>query len=160
MSRRWDCIRYAHASIGRARRNRYTGAMFEAVRRTFTFTIGAMLVSYVIFMLIGATLYARADEQSRAVWIRDEITPNTHRIAGLIPVPSSCSELTEKTERLSPVVFKLKFTTWENPTIGKCSGDVSQRQFYDIVFAPAIGVHFIATIDDVPIPIIVVPYRP
>ena len=34
------------------------------------------------------------------------------------------------------------------------------KEFYEIIFAPAVGVSFIATVDDAPLPIIVVPYTP
>ncbi len=133
--------------------------MSEVLRRIFAFLVAATVISYLIFMIAGATIYARAEEKSRIIWVRDEITPNTHRISGLIEVPSSCTELYESTEMLSPLLIKLKFKTWEHPNT-ECLHEPVKKQFYEIVFAPAVGVHFIATLDDVPIPILVVPYIP
>lgn len=150
---------YAHKRIGCTPHNRYTRTMTEVLRRIFAFMVIATLVAYLVFMIAGAVIYARAEDKERTVWIRDQITPNTHRISGLVTVPTSCTELTEKTEMLSPLLFKLNFTTWEDPNT-ECVRTPAQRQFYEIVFAPAVGVHFIATMDGAPLPIIVVPYSP
>lgn len=140
-------------------RNRYTYAMTEVMRRLFAFILALSFMAYIVFMLAGASLYARAEEKARTVWVRDEITPNTHRISGLITVPSSCTELYDAVEELSPLLFKLKFKTWEHPNT-ECLYEPVQKQFYEVVFAPAVGVHFIATLDDKPLPILVVPYIP
>ncbi len=133
--------------------------MSDLLRRIFIYALVSTLLAYLIFMVIGATIYAQADEKVKTVWVRDEISPNTHHIAGLVTVASSCTELTEKTEQLSPVLYKLTFTTWEHPNT-ECLKEPVQKEFYEIVFAPAVGVHFIATIDDQPLPLIVVPYVP
>ena len=133
--------------------------MMDVLQRIFIFTLAGALISYFIFMVIGATFYAKADEASRTVWVRDEISPNTHRLAGLVTVESTCLELIEKTEKLSDTLYKLKFTTWENPNI-ECIKEPTRKLFYEVIFAPAVGVHFIATLDDVSLPMIVVPYTP
>jgi hypothetical protein len=93
------------------------------------------------------------------VWVRDEIEPNAHHLAGMITVKSSCTELSAKTEELSPVLYKLKFSTWEHPNV-ECTRDSVQKEFHEIIFAPAVGIRFIATLDDEPLPIVVVPYVP
>lgn len=133
--------------------------MTEVTRRLFAFVIALSIIAYLVFMLAGASIYARTQDEKRTVWIRDEITPDTHRLSGLITVPSSCTELYETVEMLSPLFYKIKFKTWEHPNT-ECLHEPVQKQFYEIVFAPAIGVHFIATLDDVPMPILVVPYIP
>jgi hypothetical protein len=133
--------------------------MGDLLRRVFVYALVSSLCAYLLLMIIGATLYARADDEVKPVWVRDEISPNTHRIAGLVTVPSSCTELTEKTEQLSPLLYKLAFTTWEHPNT-ECTDYPVQKQFYEIVFAPAVGVTFIATLDGKPLPLIVVPYVP
>lgn len=133
--------------------------MRNVLRRFFVFTLSACVVAYIVYVLAGASIYAQAQEQAKTVWVRDEISPNTHHLAGMLTVRSSCTELIEKTEQLSPVLFKLKFTTWEHPDV-ECTSDPVQKQFYEIVFAPAVGVRFIATLDDQPVPIVVVPYVP
>ncbi len=132
--------------------------MFDVLRRIFLFTLAAAVISYVLFVAVGILFYARADE-SDTVWIRDEISPNMHRLAGLIPVPSACAELIQETEMISPLLYKLRFRTWDNPNIECEKGEV-KKEFHEIIFAPAVGVHFIATMDDIPLDIIVVPYRP
>lgn len=133
--------------------------MIDAVRRIFVFTLAAALVSYFLFMIAGATIYAKAQDRSRTVWVRDEISPNTHRLTGLVTVQSSCLELMEKTEMLSPMLYKLHFTTWENPNI-ECEHVPTQKQFYKVIFAPAVGVQFIAALDGNSLPLMVVPHTP
>ena len=125
----------------------------------FLFAIAASLVSYVVYLLAGASIYAQADVKEKTVWVRDQISPNAHHISGLVSVKSSCMELTEKTEQLSPFLYKLNFTTWEHPNT-ECTSYSVQKQFYEIVFAPAVGVKFIATINGASLPLIVVPYIP
>ena len=133
--------------------------MTDVMRRVLIFTLTAVALSYLVFVLAGASIYARADDKTNTVWVRDEISPNTHHLAGLVTVPSSCTELNEKTEQLSPVLFKLEFSTWEHPNT-ECLHEPVQKEFYEIIFAPAVGVHFIATLDGATLPIIVVPYVP
>ena len=127
---------YAHACVGRARESRYTEHMIEVVRRSLGFAVAASLIAYFVFVLAGASLYAQAEEKVKTVWVRDEITPNTHRLAGLVTVPSSCTELHEKTIELSPLLYKLVFTTWEHPNT-ECLSEPVQKAFHEIVFAPA-----------------------
>ncbi len=156
---RWNCTGYTHARVGCGRSNRYTERMTEVLRRVFAFIAAASVIAYLVLLIVGANIYARAEERTQTVWVRDQISPNTHRISGVITVPSSCTELTVKTEALSPFLFKLKFVTWEHPNT-ECLHEPVKKEFYEIVFAPAVGVHFIATLDGEPVPIIVVPYVP
>ncbi len=135
---------------------RYTGAMWAVVRRMFTFTLFAVVVAYAVFLMAGATIYAQEEQRSKTVWVRDEISPNIHRLAGMIMLPSSCHELSVKTEKLSSDAFKLVFTTWEHPYI-ECADGVTPVAFHEVVFAPAVGVTFIATLDGRPLPIVVSP---
>lgn len=133
--------------------------MIDVLRRIFVFTLAAALISYFLFMIAGTTIYAKAEEKARTVWVRDEISPNTHRLAGLVTVDSTCLELIEKTEMLSPLLYKLHFTTWENPNV-ECEKVPTQKLFYEVIFAPAVGVQFIASLDGISLPILVVPYTP
>lgn len=133
--------------------------MRNVMRRIFVFTLSACAVAYIVYVLAGASMYAQAEERARTVWVRDEISPNAHHMAGMITVQSSCTELMEKTEQLSPYLYKLVFTTWEHPNV-ECTDHPVQKEFYEIIFAPAVGVSFIATIDGQPLPIVVIPYVP
>lgn len=157
---RWcNCERYSHDRVGSARATRYTTHMGEVVRRMFTFSIAACAVAYVVYFLAGASIYAQAEAKQKTVWVRDQISPSAHHISGLVTVKNSCTELTEKAEQLSPLLYRLTFTTWEHPNT-ECTDYPVQKQFYDIIFAPAVGVHFIATLDGRSLPLIVVPYIP
>ncbi len=133
--------------------------MLEVLRRVFLYVLAATLIAYVVFLIVGSVFYARAEQKSEIVWVRDQIGPNTHRLSGSVPVPSACTELIQKTEKLSDQLYKLAFTTWDDPNID-CEKGVVKKEFHEIIFAPAVGVHFIATLNGVSIPIIVVPYKP
>lgn len=133
--------------------------MLDLARRIFLYVLAAVVLAYLLLTIVGATIYASVDEKVPTVWVRDEIGPNAHHLAGLITVKSSCTELYEKTVQLSPVLYVLTFTTWEHPNT-ECTKDPVQKEFYEIIFAPAVGMHFIATLDGVSLPIIVVPYVP
>mgnify|MGYP001596961820 CR=1 FL=1 len=133
--------------------------MGEVLRRMFTFAVAASVVAYLVYMIAGASIYAQVEAKEKTVWVRDQISPSAHHLSGLVTVKSSCTELSEKIEQLSLLLYKLKFTTWEHPNT-ECTDYPVQKQFYEIVFAPAVGVHFIATIDGASLPLIVVPYIP
>lgn len=133
--------------------------MGEVVRRMFSFAIAACAVAYVVYFVAGTSIYAQADGKNKPVWVRDQISPSAHHISGLVTVKNSCTELTGNVEQLSPLLYKLTFTTWEHPNT-ECTDYPVQKQFYEVVFAPAVGVHFIATLDGVSLPLIVVPYIP
>ena len=133
--------------------------MGEVLRRMFMFAVAACAIAYLVYLMAGASIYAQAEAKEKTVWVRDQISPSAHHISGLVTVHSSCTELSEKIEQLSPLLYKLKFTTWVHPNT-ECTDYPVQKQFYEIVFAPAVGVHFIATIDGASLPLIVVPYIP
>lgn len=130
--------------------------MWAVLRRLVTFSIFSVVVAYAVFLMAGATIYAQEEERSKTVWVRDDISPNIHRLAGMIMLPSSCHELTVRTEKLGEHAFKLVFTTWEHPYV-ECIKETTPVAFHEVVFAPAVGITFIATLDGKPLPIIIAP---
>jgi hypothetical protein len=74
----------------------------------------------------------------------------------MVMVPSSCYQLSVHTDALSSVAYNLTFKTWQDPAVD-CSADEVPRQFHEILFAPAAGVDFFATLDGADLPIAVIP---
>lgn len=133
--------------------------MLRIAWRLFYFALLASALAYVVYLIGGATIYAQEELRQRTVWVRDHVSPNMHRLAGMVTLPSSCMELTVKTVQLSPSAFTLIFETWEHPYV-ECEHVPTRVAFHEIVFAPALGITFIATLDGKPLPIIVAPVLP
>jgi hypothetical protein len=77
-------------------------------------------------------------------------------MSGVVMVQSTCSELSITAQQISPIAYKLAFATWEEPNV-PCDRTPTPRSFHTIVFAPAVGVVFIGTMDDRAIPLVVTP---
>ena len=71
-------------------------------------------------------------------------------------VDANCDEVSVRTEQLSEVEFELVLRTWSAPSI-VCTEEQVSRAFRAVVFAPAAGVRFVASLDGLPLPITVVP---
>jgi hypothetical protein len=130
--------------------------MWEVARRLIVFTVFATGVAYAVFLMAGATIYAQESQHLRTVWVRDEVGPDIHRLSGSVAVPSSCHELRVFSEKLSERVYKLSLHTWEHPYVDCVDASVTVG-FREVIFAPAAGITFIATLDGKPLPIIVTP---
>ncbi|MDP2648973.1 MAG: hypothetical protein U1D26_02155 [Patescibacteria group bacterium] len=130
--------------------------MNEAIRGLVWFGIAASIAAYASYLL--AASFVEANAANTPVLIRDELGPNVHHLSGMVMVPASCYELSVRTEAVSDTVLGLVFTTWKEPSVD-CSPDQVPRAFRAILFAPAVGVNFIATMDGAPLEIAVIPTR-
>ena len=133
--------------------------MGEVIGRLLWFIIVASAAAYVSYLIVGSIIETNSSQAAAPVLINDSLEPGVHHLSGMIMVPSSCYELSVRTEELSPTLYGLFFKTWRDPAI-PCSKDSVPRAFRAILFAPAVGVDFIATLDDTPFTIAVVPIRP
>lgn len=129
--------------------------MAELARRLVWFFFVAASLSYAIFLVAGATIHKEALGDTRRVLVRDFLKVGEHHLSGMVMVPSSCSQLSVKTEEVSSTLFHLKFSTWEEPYVD-CPREDTPRAFRAIVFAPSVGVDFMATLDDAPLEIAIV----
>lgn len=134
----------------------HTIYMADMARRLAWFFIVASAVSYACFLILGSTIQARADSDARTVFIRDVREAGVHRLSGMVMVQSTCADLYVRAEQHSNTNYGLVFSTWEQPAL-ECARESVPRAFNAIVFAPAVGVHFTATLDGKPLPIVVVP---
>lgn len=133
--------------------------MSELIRHLVWFFLIASAVAYAIFLTAGSFITAQAIDATHIVQARDELAPGEHRLSGIVMVPTTCTELSVRTEKLSDTEYNLAFTTWEEPSVN-CKVDDTPRAFHAILFAPAAGIHIIGTIDGAPLTIVAIPvYR-
>lgn len=130
--------------------------MGEIVRRLVWFFIVSAAIAYSVFFVVGRMLYADAKDAD-TVLIRDSIEKGVHHLTGMVMVHTTCTELTVKPEAVSDSRYHLAFETWDVPTV-TCEREETPRHFSAIVFAPAYGVHFTASVDGEPLSISVLPY--
>ena len=129
--------------------------MGEIFRRFVWITLITSAIAYVTYLCVGGVVNAQAQD-SGPVTIRDELSPGSHRLYGMVMVPLSCQQLTVTTQALSPSTYALVFSTWEDPAI-VCKEDAVPRAFHAQLFAPSTGINFIATLDNESLPIVVLP---
>lgn len=131
--------------------------MAEILRRLLWFFIVSCAIAYALFLLVGSTIHAQAIDQSRVVVARDSLGQGVHNLAGMVMVHSSCAELSVRTEQLSQNTFELQFSTWNEPSLPSCAQEDTPRSFRALIFAPSVGVNFVATLDDEPLILSVIP---
>lgn len=130
------------------------GQMIDLFRRLVWFFVVASAVSYAVFLVGGNAIRTQALDDSRIVLVRDYLRPGEHHLAGMVMVPSTCKQLSVRAEEPEPLLIHLRFETWEEPNID-CIEEDTPRAFRALVFAPAVGVEFIATLDEEPLQIAV-----
>lgn len=126
--------------------------MFDILRRLIWFGVVAAAFSYAGLLVMGSFVSAQAAQAYEPTLIRDDISAGSHHLSGMIMVPSSCDQLSVRSEQVSDTTYILRFTTWREPSV-VCDTEEVPRAFRTVVFAPATGVAFIATLDDRPISI-------
>lgn len=130
--------------------------MLDLVRRLVWFFVVAAATAYAIFLVAGNAIHTRALGDTRTVLVRDFLKVGEHHLSGMVMVPSTCKQLSVRTEQLSEMVFHLKFSTWEEPNVD-CLSEDTPRAFRAIVFAPSVGVEFTGSLDEAPLQIAVTP---
>lgn len=130
--------------------------MVDMVRRLVWFGVVSTAFAYVFFLVIGSIVHAQAARAYDPVLVRDEVGPGIHRLSGMVMVPSRCDQLSVHTDALSSTTYTLRFTTWREPSV-TCEDEEIPRAFREVVFAPAAGVQFIATLNGRSLSVAVVP---
>jgi len=130
--------------------------MLDMARRLAWFFVVSTAVAYAVFLVVGSAIQAQSAELLRSITVRDEIRANQHNLSGMVMVDSNCVEVSVRTEQLSDIEFELALQTWDAPSV-TCNKEVVPRAFRAVVFAPATGVYFVASLDGLPLPITIVP---
>lgn len=133
--------------------------MSAIISRMLWFLVVAIVLSYATYLVAGSVVHAQASRENQAVIIRDELGAGVHHLSGMLMVPTSCDQLSVRTEAISSSTFTLIFRTWREPSVD-CIFDETPRYFRAILFAPAVGVQFTATLDGAGLPIVVLPALP
>lgn len=134
--------------------------MGELLRRCIWFFVVACAIAYAIFLLAGSFIEAQAVDAAHIVQVRDSLAPNTHNLSGMVMVPTTCTQLSVRTEQVSQYVYELVFSTWKEPSVQDCVADETPRAFRAILFAPATGVDITGTLDGAPLTLAIFPLVP
>ncbi|MEY4747409.1 MAG: hypothetical protein RLZZ416_458 [Candidatus Parcubacteria bacterium] len=122
------------------------------------FAFLAAAIAYGSYLFLGNIVHTRESGALGSVMIRDELQPGVHNLFGMVSVPTPCDELIVHTEALSTSTFMLSFRTWREPAIKDCPKEETPRSFHAVVFGPAAGIEFVASLNGAGLPIVVLPY--
>lgn len=117
------------------------------------------VAAYVVYLIAGGIATAQAAGAYDPVLVRDQLHVNEHHLSGMVTVHNSCDQLSVDTHTVAATTFELVFKTWRDPSVS-CVRDDVPRHFHTVLFAPAVGVTFIATLDGIALPIGVVTLLP
>lgn len=129
--------------------------MLTLIHRLVWFFLISVVVALATFLILGSFIERDILGDARRVLARDSLRPGEHHLTGMVSVPSTCHQLSVKTEEVDTHLFNLRFTTWKEPHVDTCTDEDTPRAFRAIVFAPAVGVHITATLDDAPLQLVV-----
>ncbi len=130
--------------------------MGEILRRLTWFLILGIAVSYGTYLFLGNAIQVDASGSATPIVIRDQLERGIHHLSGMVQVSSLCKELSVHPVQVDTNTYMLDFSTWEEPSV-PCPKEDTPRSFRSTVFAPSVGVSFIARIDEVPLRIAVYP---
>lgn len=116
----------------------------------------SVVVAYLVYLIVGNIVNAQAYGANHPVVIRDDLEANRHLLSGMLMVPTPCDQLSVTATKIGSVSYRLNFTTWHEPSV-TCSAESTPRAFRLVLFAPAAGIDFVATLDGVGFPIAVIP---
>jgi hypothetical protein len=129
--------------------------MDDALRRAGWICIVVVASAYLTFVSADH-MFNSNNATTTPIIMRDILKKGEHDLHGKITVSSTCDEVSVTTEHIADNKYQLAFTTWVEPEV-KCLQEPSERVFDTIIFAPSIGVQFIATLDTVPVPLAIYP---
>jgi hypothetical protein len=136
----------------------YNECMWDMVRRMVWFAVVSTAASFAVFAVLGNFAIAGAENEGPVV-IRDVLSPGAHQFSGMLLLPLACDELSVQSRPMSSSTYQIIFQTWQDPSIA-CPPGPTPREFKTVIFAPSVGVEFLATLDGKSFPIEVVPDIP
>ena len=120
--------------------------MSEVMWRVLWITCAAIFVAYGSYLFFGSSLSAVTDELEGSIVSVDAVSAGKHVLKGVIVIPSECHGVNIKVRQLVPTVYHLDFETWQEP-YRDCAHVPVLHSFETIVFAPSLGVTFVASLD-------------
>ncbi len=130
--------------------------MDEALRRAIWICVIAAGVAYAMSLMAASTFSDSEVGISTPIVVRDAVRKNEHHLTGTMYVSHTCDQLKVSSKQVSRETYELVFETWPDPAV-TCEREESARPFDIVVFAPSVGVNFIASLDNNPLAIAVYP---
>lgn len=121
-----------------------------------TLTVFTIVLSYAAYLFFGSIVNAEIEEPMTRVEVYDFIdtSTKTHRLSGIIMVPTRCHELSVKTKELKPGTYHVYFSTFGD--VHGCADDPQPLSFREYVTAPIVGSEFTASLDWRPLEFVIV----
>src|SRR5262249_16695252 len=130
--------------------------MDEALRSATWIVLSGIIAAYLTSYAASRYLVGTS-ATSTPIVIRDVTqAPGAHHLYGVIIVPNACDEIEYATASTGDNAYQFAFRTWMEPYV-RCLQSPVQRVFDTIVFSTSTSVQYSATMDDVPVPIVVYP---
>lgn len=134
----------------------YNTCMVAVLHRLFWVLAVSGAIAYGVYLVIGSTIQAEADEYTKRVLARDVIDRGAHHLSGMVFVLTGCHELSVRAEELSGKIQHIVFSTWETP-YAECVREPVPRAFTIVIFEANADVRFVATMDNEPLSLVVIP---
>lgn len=135
----------------------YTDGMGNDLLWSFmTLTIFAIVLSYASYIFFGSVVRAEIEEPLDRVEVYDfiDVPQKTHRLSGIIMMPSKCHELRVKTKELEPGKYHVYFSSFGD--FHGCATEATPIAFREYVRAPVVGTEFTASLDWRPLDFVIV----
>jgi hypothetical protein len=121
-----------------------------------TLTGFAIALSWGAYVFFGSVVSAEIEKPLTRVEVYDfvDTTTKTHRLSGIIMVPSKCHEIRMKTKELEPGKYHVFFSSFGD--FHGCAQDPQPISFREFVKAPLVGAEFTASLDWKPLDFVIV----
>jgi hypothetical protein len=107
-------------------------------------------VAYASYLFFGSIVQAQTEVPLEVdVYDFIDVSARTHRLSGIIMVPTKCHSIVVKSKELSRGKYHIYFSTFGDEH--GCAPDPHPMAFRTIIDAPLVGVEFTASLDWVPI---------
>ncbi|MFZ2555781.1 MAG: hypothetical protein WAZ27_05260 [Minisyncoccia bacterium] len=121
--------------------------MGEVITRFLSICIITILAGYASQLYFGSIVEAETERNRTRVEVHDflDVKAKTHRLSGIIMLPTKCHSLSIKTKELAPGKYHVYFSTFGD--VHGCAQEPHAVPFRTIVNAPLVGVEFTASLD-------------
>lgn len=121
-----------------------------------TLTVFTVVLSYAAYLFFGSIVNAQIEEPLTRVEVYDFIdtSTKTHRLSGIIMVPTKCHSVSVKTKELEPGKYHVYFSSFGD--VHGCADDPQPLSFREYVKAPIVGSVFTASLDWRPLEFVIV----
>lgn len=121
-----------------------------------TLALFAIVLSYAAYLFFGSIVRAEIEKPLTRVEVYDfvDTRSKTHRLSGIIMLPSTCHTLRVKAAEIAPARYHLNFFSFGEEH--GCAQELTAVPFREYVNAPLVGVEFTASLDWRPLDFVIV----